>query len=24
VGMAISGFRRPLAARVGDSPLVLE
>jgi EmrB/QacA subfamily drug resistance transporter len=24
VGMAISGFRKPLAARVGDSPLVLE
>jgi MFS family permease len=24
VAMAISGFRRPLAARVGDSPLVLE
>jgi EmrB/QacA subfamily drug resistance transporter len=24
VAMAVSGFRRPLAARVGDSPLVLE
>ena len=24
VGMAVSGFRRPVAARVGDSPLVLE
>jgi hypothetical protein len=24
VGMAVSGFRRPLAARVSDSPLVLE
>ena len=24
VGMAVSGFRSPLAARVGEGPLVLE